>query len=161
MRKINLIGDIDYEMLANFEEELARLTNKNDDGILVLLSSEGGLHEVSLAIASRIRLCSCEITIVAIGTAASAASLILAYGDKRLMAKEAWVMVHEESCKMKGSVSEYEKETKHLRQMEDQACKLFAERSKVSAEEWSRMHKETTWLSAEQCLELGLIEEII
>src|ERR1035438_446921 len=97
MRKLDIIGDIDFENFKEFSELLDALESKNSgQPISIHLASHGGDAHAALAYAARIRLSKCEIIITALGNVASAAIMILAAGDRRIMTSESWAMVHEE-----------------------------------------------------------------
>lgn len=159
-RVIRLIDAISSESFKLFIEESSVLLAESKDPIEVELFSHGGSAEAALAFAAYMRL-NPYFNITAYGEIASSAVLVLACGKVRRMTKEAWVMVHESSTKLRGTVTDLEREAEQLRRMESQWNEIMAERSKVTERSWSGMHKETTYLSAEECLELGLIDEIV
>lgn len=161
MRKIYLVGDISYKNYAKFTEEMANLEVESSEDITIELTSEGGDAYASLAFVSRIRLSPCRIRILGVGYVASAAVLILACGDKKAMTEESWLMVHEEFGAVDGNVALKEIEIRQCRRMEEQADKALSHYSKTEASVWKRMHKETTYLTANECLGMGLIDEVI
>lgn len=134
---------------------------KKCEKVIVELSSAGGEDYTSLAFYSRIKQSPCFIHIHAIGLVASAAVLILAAGDKKTMAREGWAMVHESSEDLSGEVHEIERAAAQLRRMEDQAVRLLELNTHTSAADWMKYHKETTFFNADQCLKLGLVDEVI
>jgi len=154
-----LQGEVNDEMVAKVQKKLGKIDDI--EAVDVLLSSPGGDPHCALAISSLFRLSPAYITVHAIGNVASAAVLILAYGDKRLMAKESWVMVHEDSAELSGEVKDLERESRYLRRMENQWTALLASVTKTTAEDWTKLHKATTYLSAAECLKLGLIDEVV
>lgn len=160
-RKLYIVGEISSESYTQFTKELAALERQSLKNIVLELASEGGDAYMSLAFASRIRRSPCDITIIGNGLVASAAVLILACGDKRYMTKETWLMVHEETGDITGSVHDLEPTVTHYRKMENQCNAILAEVSKTSAEQWATFHKATTYFSAVDCLRLGVIEGII
>lgn len=160
-RLIRIVGTIDEDAFKQFSEQLSELEQISSKPVTIELSSGGGVAYDALAFSGRMRNSPCELIVKAYGYVASAAVLILASGDERQMAKEAWVMVHEDSAKTKGNVVELEREVKHLRRMEDQWSHLLGYLSNASAEEWTNLHKITSYLSAEQCLTLGLVDVLI
>ncbi len=161
MSKIYIVGDINEESFQKFSEELTELENEDASTINIELLSAGGIAVDALAFAARMRMSPRNLTITAYGEVASAAVLILAYGAVRRMTKEAWVMVHEDSGKCNGDVSTVEKRAKHWRRMEDQWNLLLSQNTNADVETWAQLHKDETYLSAEECLNLGLIDEII
>lgn len=161
-RVIRIIGTIDEDAFNLFDEMLAELENEAKEPIKVILMSSGGDAYSALAFYDRIRLSPCVIHVRGYGCIMSAAVLILAAGDYRCMAENAWVMVHEDVGKIKhGSVVEAEREVKQLRALEDQWNKLLESRTGTTALKWSELHKATTYLNSTQCLELDLVDEVI
>jgi ATP-dependent protease ClpP protease subunit len=158
---LQIIGDIDFDSFKQFDTELGELEKAGQQTVGVLLTSMGGSPEASLAFASRIRLSPCDIHITAMGYVASAAILVLAYGDKRFMTKESWAMVHEEKMKINDRVTGLERQVAVLRRWEDQAAFLLAERTGTEDHIWNGLHKNEIYLTPEECLELNLIEEIL
>lgn len=129
--------------------------------IFMVLSSEGGDAYVALAFAARMRVSACPLHLTAYGEVSSAAVLVLAAATTRRLARESWVMVHEDSGEIEGTVVEMEREAKQHRRMEDQWAMLLEERTGTSASIWTDLHKATTYLTPAECLELGLIHEVI
>jgi len=159
---IRIIGDIDLEALKKFSEELEAAKPNKFGNIVIELTSPGGDPDVALAFAAKMRLCKHEICIIAHGIIASAAVIILASGDHRMMSKESWVMVHEGSYDdLKGELHQVEKQTRDYRRFEKQWAYLLDRATHTSAAVWTALHKETTYLNAKQCLRMGLIDEII
>ena len=160
--RIAIIGAVTEEAYAKFSEELRAFEKAKATEVFVEISSGGGTAYDALAFYSRMRLSPCHITVLVVGLVASAAVLVLAAGDKRLMTKESWVMVHEDQVsKLTARVTEIEKYGRHLRRMEDQWNRLLADSSTLSAAGWSQLHKTETYLTPEDCLRHGLIEEIV
>ncbi|CAM6004759.1 unnamed protein product [Sphagnum balticum] len=158
---INLIGDTDEHMYSNFIETLGEIEESGAEEVYVELNSTGGDVYVAIAIASRMRLSKLRFNIGAFGIVGSSAVIILASGTYRSMAKEAWALVHEDGCEYEGRVSKLEKYAKHQRRMEDQWNALLAERTKTDAKTWGDLHKASTYLDAQECLALGLVDEVI
>lgn len=163
-RTLRIIGMIDTEGYKEFSMALAELEKKPRQPVKVELNSEGGDVYDALAYYDRIRLSACEIHILVIGQASSAAVLVLAAGDERAMTANSWVMVHEDSTEgtlQDKRVGQAEKDLKHLRRLEDQWNKLLEDKTDTKAEIWGNLHAAETFLTADECLGLGLIHEII
>jgi ATP-dependent Clp protease protease subunit len=160
-RLIRVIGSVSDDLYKEFSEALTELERESLSPVYVELSSGGGVAYDALAFYSRIRTSPCEIIITGMGLIASAATLILIAGDKRKMAAEAWVMVHEDSDKLTGNVVDLERESKHLRRVENQWNSLFERHTKLTAKQWEVFNKKTTYLTAQECLKLGVIDEVI
>jgi ATP-dependent protease ClpP protease subunit len=162
MRTLNIIGDIDAESYANFVTELRELEAESNDDIEIELNSEGGIALDAIAFSSRMRVSPCKFTIKAYGLVGSAAVLILASGDKRIMTRESWLYVHEDqNPKVRESTSEKEKAAKQMRRFENQWNQLLEFYTKTSAELWADLHRKDLFISAEECVTLGIVDEVV
>ncbi len=166
---IRIIGAIDEDAYAEFCVNLDALenitpTSKRPKRVTLEIMSDGGNAYSALAFVSRMRLSPLQFRTLASGRVASAATLILAAGNERFMTRESWLMVHEDSGGVEGTVSQMEAEIFHMRAMEDQWNKMLADWShgKSSKESFDELHKRgDTNMNARECLEWGLIDEII
>lgn len=161
LRKLYIIGDVDAASFSNFCEELDLLEQESNKDIIIELSSPGGLSMDALAFCGRMRLSSCNLIVKAYGLVGSAAVLLLAAGDKRLMAKESWLMVHEDQDEVSGNVSEFEKLSVRMRMFENQWAMLLEEHTGTNASVWAELHKKDVYIPAYDCLSLGIIDEVI
>lgn len=165
-RKIYITSDIDNEAYTSFSKKLTKLEldKKNiNKPVEIELVSGGGETYAALAFYGRIKASLCQVNVTAYGLVASAATAILAAGEVRRMAKSAWVMIHEDSVEgIDGlSVSDIEREAAQARRLENQWSKLLSECTTTEYEDWVKLHKTEKFLTPEQCLKLGLIEEVI
>lgn len=158
--KLYIIGDIDYAAYEKFTEELAALEAVGED-VWIELCSDGGDSSVALAFYDRIRASPANINIVGFGAILSAASLIFAAGARRIMAPNAWLMVHEDGPPEYNSLQEATRDIKHLQRVEDQFAELMAKNSNTSIRKWKELTKKETYLSAEECVSLGIADEIL
>jgi ATP-dependent Clp protease, protease subunit len=157
-----LSKDISDETFAEFSEKLREFeSNKKINTVEIELYSPGGDSYSALAFAGRMRTSPLKINVTAHGLVASAAVLILAYGTKRRMTKESWVMVHEDSGKLRGNVETLEREAKHMRTLENQWMQLLSARTHTTPGVWAALHKEEKYLTSSECLAYGLVDEVI
>ncbi len=163
-RKINIIGDIDEEMYSAFVDSLDGMSEIDPDcDITIELSSHGGDAMIAIAIFDRIRLHKGEVTVIAIGPVFSAAVLILAAGDKRLMTKNSWVMLHEDTVVVDEDmrVSQVERQSKNARLLEEQWNRLLASKSRRINDFWRNSHVIETYMTADECKECGLVDKVV
>ena len=159
---VRVVGSIDEASYREFSETPALDTK--DTSVLVELNSDGGLAVQALAFVSRMRLAPQTIAVLGIGEVCSAATIILAAGTRghRFLTKESWVMTHEDSGKIKGTVSQMESEVRTARRLEDQWCYLMGKYTRVSAKAWKKMNASgDVYLNPKECLTMGLIDEIV
>lgn len=167
-QKIYIIGSIDDVSFKEFSEELSRIENAyslkdmKKLTVEIEMNSHGGTAIDALAFYSRIRTSPITINITVYGYVASAAVLVFAGCKKRRMAKEAWMMVHEDSDSLKNVMTTvFKKHSDQMQRFENQWSFLLAQHSSTSAEEWLKLHKETTYLNSGQCVDLGIVDEIV
>lgn len=145
--------------------ELPKSQSLDQRTIIIDLHSEGGDLYAALAYSTLIRQAlgmNIEVRIIVRGIVASAAVLILAYASQRYMFNEAWAMLHETSTEaLEGNLTEIAQEHKQLEALEKQFSELLANNTKTSYSKWRQLHKGVTYLSAQECLKLGLIDKIL
>lgn len=163
--KIHLIGDVTYKRFKWFCRQLTRAEKHFMSGseVHITLSSEGGSAYVALAYFDRIKASPLNINITVVGLCASAAVLILAAGKTRRMTRNAWAMVHDDQIfGVDGKrVVHAKKDIIHYERLETQWNKILAGVTKISEKEWAQLHAYETYLTPSECLEYGLVEEII
>jgi len=163
--KIQIVGSIDEDSFRDFSQSLFEIETsptKSRMAVEIEINSGGGTAMDALAFYGRIKRSPCVINITAYGLVASAAVLVFAACEQRRMTKECWMMVHEDQDSLKNaSVSEFEKRTAHSRRLENQWSKLLEDLTGTSQEIWLNLHKETTYLSADECKALGIATEVI
>jgi ATP-dependent protease ClpP protease subunit len=161
MRKIYLIGTIDEAAYAKFTKKLSKYESIDSKApVHIELNSLGGTGLDALAFYDRIKTSPCPVHITVYGCAQSAATLILAAGDFRVMGHEAWLMVHDDSGELSGNTGLLLKEAQHLEHREDQWAELLAANSETPAHVWRQLSKETTYLTAKQTYQYGLVDQI-
>jgi ATP-dependent protease ClpP protease subunit len=104
-----------------------------------------------------------DVTTEANGLVASAAVPIFAVAQKRISSPGTIFMIHEAS--LFKFISDEKKsdlvaQTKMIDLLENRYNQLIASRSKLTVEELKTKCKETTWFTAEQAKEWGLVDEI-
>lgn len=137
------------------------LENDSINPIEIELSSYGGETNAGLAYYSKIRNCAVKTEITVYGACQSAATLVCAACDIRKSAPETIFMVHDSTIKIKGTVTQLVKEVKELFQEEQIWTQLLTLRTTLSVKQLRGMHKKTTYFTASQALEYGLIDQII
>lgn len=138
-------------------------------GIEIQLNSPGGNIMDGFALIDFIdglRKKGHSIDIVALGMAASMAGVILQSGDRRIMGRNAMLLLHEASFGAIGSFGNVEDHVSLVKMMHDHILNIFAERaSKINPKttkrfiekNWSR---KDWWMDASKALELGFVDEV-
>ena len=161
-RIIQITGNIEERVSFDYlDAALTEMERGCKKAITIKINSPGGSVYEALAMVDRIKDSKCQIITKCYGHAMSAASLILAAGDKRLMGSRAWVMHHEFTYNTGGSHTE-NKETIFQVDKELSAwAESLAEFTNQPKDFWlAAAHKHDFYLDALECLELGLVDEL-
>ena len=102
-----------------------------------------------------------KVKTVARGYAASMAGILLQAGDKRVMGREAYLLIHEVSSLAVGSMGQIEDEVEFLKKIQGRILDIFAKRSKLSkATIRRRWRRKDWWLSSEEALRFGFVDKV-
>ncbi len=145
---------------------LLRKINSDLKSITILLNSPGGDVVETLGLIDYIRsLDSSEgikTNIVCRGSAMSAAALLLSAGTGvRAASKHSKIMVHQLSSFAAGKLSDLKSNAKFAEQLEDDCNTIMAECTNKDKKWWEENQQTDYYLSANDALELGIIDKII
>ena len=102
-----------------------------------------------------------HVTTGSLGYAASMAGILLQAGDTRWIGHQAWMMIHRAAFGAYGKTFEVEDEVKLVKRMEERILDIFTTRSKLTANKIKRnWDRKDWWISADECLSLGLVDEV-
>jgi ATP-dependent Clp protease protease subunit len=160
-RHISVFEEITYEQFSRFDTELQAFEAESHEPVYITLSSGGGSAMAGLAFHARMLASPCDLIVTAMGEAGSAASIILASGDKRRIHSSAWVLVHEDTGSLEGTVTEMEKQLRHMRRLEQQWAAIMGGLTKTTAAHWEAIQATSKTLNAKECLKLGLVDEVV
>lgn len=161
-RVLTITGSIDNDCFKLIDIGLTELERYNQKSITIRINSEGGEVTDALAIIGRIKISKCRIIVEAYGACQSAATLILASGDKRRVSPYCLFMHHESSYDVEGRHSHILAEVKEMERQEDLWAKWMSEFSSKSVEFYKETAKYTDkYFTPEELLEFGIVDEII
>jgi len=134
-----------------------------DKDIAIYINSPGGSITALFAIYDTMEFIKCDVQIICMGQAASAAAVLLASGTKgkRLALPNSRVLLHQPSGGAEGQSVDIEIQAKEILRMRDMLDGILAEKTGQSVE---RIRKDTDRdfiLSAQEALDYGLIDAII
>jgi len=102
-----------------------------------------------------------HITTGSLGMAASMAGILLMAGDHRWIGHQCWMMIHRAAFGAIGKTYEVEDEVKLVKRIEDRIVDIFTKRSKLTSMKIKRnWDRKDWWIDADECLDLGLVDEI-
>nr|DAO92611.1 MAG TPA: Putative ATP dependent Clp protease [Caudoviricetes sp.] len=162
--ELMLYGDIaesfwgDTISAKEVTEYLADLDVENID---VYINSNGGVVDTAIAINNALRRHKAKVTVNIDGIAASAATLITCAGDTVRMPKNALFMIHNPSTIAMGDSEEMRKQADVLEKYKNSITETYLQKVNIDKEKLSELMDNESWLSAEEALEYGFIDEII
>lgn len=162
-----LTGEIDehsgHEFIARARTVLLnRPEDKADEPLNVLLDSHGGDAYSMFAIIDFMNSLPVPVNITARGRAMSAGAMLLAAATgTRAAGKSTAIMVHEGFTMQSGKASDIKAASKHMARIETMCNDMLEQKTKYDAEWWQENTKTDYYMSAEEALELGLIDEIV
>jgi len=132
------------------------------DPINLMINSPGGdIHEM-MGIIDYINSLSCKINTICRGRAFSAASVILACGTgTRMASKNSTIMFHQASSMISGKMTDVSATVEFVKQIENDVYKILATKTKKDAAWWKDNTRTDLYLTSNQALELGIIDQII
>jgi ATP-dependent Clp endopeptidase proteolytic subunit ClpP len=137
------------------------LKNTSAKEIVCRINSGGGDFFEGTAIYNLLKEHSAHVTVCIDALAGSVASLIAMAGDKRCMASNAYMMIHNPWAVESGDAEGLRKTANLLDMATDQMAQTYAARSGMSVEECKKAMAAETWYTAEQAKAAGLIDEIM
>lgn len=152
--------EIESETSAKFfKDKLSEF--KDVEYINIYINSFGGSVYEAYAICSQLQRHSAEKTAYIDGFACSAASLIPMVCQFVKMPSNTMMMIHEIGEGVYGNAKELRKEADNLDKMMEANCNLYLAKGNITREELVEMLDKETWLTAQECFDMGFCDEII
>lgn len=142
---------------ATFAKDLSAVKAKT---IKLRINSPGGNVFDGVAIYNALKSHPAKVETYIDGLAASIASIIALAGDKVVMAQNAFYMIHQPWMLAIGTAQELRKNADLLDKIETMLVETYARKSTKDGAEIRQMMADETWLSAEDALDAGFIDEI-
>ena len=164
-RILPFLGSVNDKNTAAAMYHLSKMAAKSAAPVTIWLNSPGGfvidvlcLYDYIVALRDGRGI---EVTTVALGEAASMASVLLQAGTRRLVGPSASILIHEVSGAAIGKTSELEDELAYTKRLQRRLLEILASRSTMTMRQiQSRWKKTDWWLNAQECVELGFADAI-
>jgi len=157
--------DFDMDNLYTIVTKIDNLLRHQKDprrALNMIISSYGGDVYTMLGMIDYIRSLPVKVNTHCLGACMSAAAVLLASGTgKRTMTQNSTVMVHEGSAFEAGKTSDVLKGADHLKLLQKTICNILGDVTKKSSEFWEGVSKQDTYLTASECLEYGVVDEVV
>ena len=162
--ELMLYGDIAESFWGDTisaKEVTEYLADLDVENINVYINSNGGVVDTAIAINNALRRHKAKVTVNIDGIAASAATLITCAGDTVKMPKNALFMIHNPLTIAMGDSEEMRKQADVLEKYKNSIMETYLQKVNIDKEKLSELMDNESWLSAEEALEYGFIDEII
>lgn len=143
-------------------EFVSRLDAVTSDTLRVRINSPGGEVFAGFNIFNNLKNHKSKVEIEILGLAGSVASVVAMAGDVVRMPRTAAIMIHNPwSPHASGESKNLRSTADALDSMKEMALSAYLSKAKISKEEISEMMDRTVYLTAEEALEKGFIDEIL
>ncbi|MDR1391240.1 MAG: ATP-dependent Clp protease proteolytic subunit [Holosporales bacterium] len=163
-RIVFLTGQIYDEMASLICAQLLFLEAEDSEkDISMYINSPGGVVTAALSILDTMRYIKCDVATLCVGQACSAGSLLLCSGTKgkRATLPNARVMIHQPSGGAHGQATDIEIHAREILSMRERLNMIYAENTGQSIEVINSAMERDRFMSPEDALEFGLIDEVI
>ncbi|MCR5610658.1 MAG: ATP-dependent Clp endopeptidase proteolytic subunit ClpP [Clostridiales bacterium] len=134
-----------------------------DKDIFLYINSPGGSVSAGLAIYDTIRYLKCEVVTICVGLAASMGAFLLAAGakGKRKALPNSEIMIHQPSGGAYGQASDVKIHADHIIKTKKKLNEMLSEMTGQPIDVVEVATERDNFLSPEDALEFGLIDEIV
>lgn len=163
-RIIMIDGQIEPHMASVVVAELLYLQSEDEEApIHMYISSPGGYCSAGQSICSTMRLIKPPVYVTAHGEIASMASVITSCGEKghRYILPNTRVMLHQASSGAEGNIQDMEISIAETKRVNEVLLKMLAENCGKTLEEMREATRRNLWLSDEEAVKFGVVDEIL
>ena len=163
-RVIFIVGPIEDQMANLVVAQLLFLESENPDkDIHLYINSPGGSVTAGLSIYDTMQFIKPEASTMCVGQAASMGAFLLSGGakGKRLILPNARTMIHQPSGGAQGQASDIEIQAKEILFLRERLNRMLSEHTGQTMEVIERDTERDRFMSAEQSVEYGLVDEVI
>ena len=163
-RVIFLVGPINDQMANLVVAQLLFLESENPEkDIHLYINSPGGSISAGMAIYDTMQFIKSDVSTMCIGMAASMGAFLLQAGakDKRFALPNSTVMIHQPLGGFQGQATDIEIHAKYILSLRERLYTLMAVHTGKSVEEIARDSERDNFLTANEALDYGLIDQVL
>ena len=130
--------------------------------INMYINSPGGSVYDGMAIYDTMQLVTCEVSTISVGLCASFGTVLLAAGahGKRYALPNSTIMMHQPWSGMQGQASDIEIHARETLRIQDRLRQIIADHTGQPYEQVARDSDRDFWMTAEQAVEYGLVDQV-
>ena len=163
-RVIFIVGAIEDHMANLIVAQLLFLESENPDkDVHLYINSPGGSVTAGLSIYDTMQFIKPDVSTMCIGQAASMGAFLLSGGakSKRFILPNARTMIHQPSGGAQGQATDIEIQAKEILFLRKRLNSLLADHTGQTIDVIERDTERDRFMSAEQSVEYGLVDEVI
>ena len=163
-RVIFIVGPIEDQMANLIVAQLLFLESENPDkDVHLYINSPGGSVTAGLSIYDTMKFIKPDVSTMCIGQAASMGAFLLSGGTKgkRYILPNARTMIHQPSGGAQGQATDIEIQAKEILFLRERLNTLLADHTGQPMDVIERDTERDRFMSAEQSVEYGLVDEVI
>lgn len=157
--EVDLFGPIDPWFGVDAWQLAKELRAADVDEIVMRVDSPGGFVDDAILIYNSLVDHKADVEIIVESVAASAASLLVQAGDRRVMNRAAEMMVHAPWSWAAGDAAFLRETADWLDTQTERTAELYAARSGTSVQHWVEVMQGEQWYSAAEAVDAGLADE--
>ncbi len=163
--RIIFLGTPIDDQVANVIVAQLLFLNREDSEreIQMYINSPGGVIYAGLAIYDTMQMISNKITTVAVGVTASFGTVLLSAGTKgqRFALPHATIHMHQPLGGAQGQATDIEIQAREILRLKSRLNGILASHTGKTLEEIEKVTERDLYLSAEQAVEYGLVDEVL
>jgi ATP-dependent Clp protease protease subunit len=163
-RIIFVSGAIETNMANTIIAQLLFLEKESpDEDIQMFINSYGGHVTAGMAILDTMNYIKCDISTIAVGIAASMATVLLANGTKgkRFALPNSKIHIHQPLGGVEGQASDIAIEAKEIIKTRENLYKILSERTGKGIKQIEKDADRDKYFTAKEAKEYGLIDKVI
>lgn len=160
-RILYLRGAIEDTVADTLVAQLMALDADSEKDVTLYINSPGGLVSGMFAVYDVMQLMRSKVNTICVGIAASAAAFLLATGTGlRAATPNARIMFHQPLGGARGQAVDIQIQAKQIVFLRERLYQILAERMNKDIEEIRRDADRDFWLSADEAVDYGAIDEV-
>ena len=150
-----------HEQLYKMQDCLAKTFLRGTGCTVDLyLNCAGGDVVDALSLADEIKYSQIPVKCIVQGQCVSAATLMCICAKYRVIKKNSFMMIHDISSVAKGKFSELADNVENAKMLREKIKKIYLTHTKIPAKKLNDLLKSDKMLDANQCVKLGLVDQI-
>ena len=160
-RIIFLSGEINDSLANIIVSELLYLDNLNNEDIYLYINSPGGSITSGMSIYDTINFINSKVITIGLGMCASMAAFLLSSGNTRYALPNTEIMIHQPIGGAQGQATDIQIAAERIIKLKEKLNKILAQNTKQDLKTITADTERDNFLSAEEALNYGLIDQII